>query len=899
MKNIISFRGIQLKNYYYLTNQDRTLMEIIARNRTKYKPVSTDNSNHIKNDNNDNVYLIKNVEIVPGNTIEKNWQREMQIVYTDKSDYIDNIPRFGGHDWQQDIGKKVEAKTNESAGYYWIRFYKHVDEVDYSNSVDELPLDYNINENEELTKIYDYIKQDIPVMFLTGGAGTGKSTFIRYLKRNLKNELNKNCIVLAPTGVASINVGGQTIHSFFGFKTDIFENEEIDKLQKNSVIEHTDLIIIDEISMVSSWMLDHIDYALRLWCDGEKPFGGKQMLFIGDCFQLPPIAENDEVKQKFFDRWDNSFFFAAEVLKIIDMKAVQLKKIYRQKDDKSFIHMLNRIRKCQHGYEKDIEFLNENCFIETRLGTKNVPEECLLLTTKNIDAEKFNTLKMNNLQQKGARSKTFDGQVTGKFNFEHFLTPKILDLCIGAKIMVTKNLSSQNLANGDMGRVVDFGTDYVDIEVKGKRCRLYKEKWQSLRYTWNEQTKSIQQIEEGSFTQIPLKLGWAVTIHKSQGLTLDAVAIDAADAWDSGQVYVALSRARNLNGILLQRKIPISAVKTNDYIKKIYEELFPESDKEDLYNNKEYEDIKFDNALFSIDQSKEITTVNIGGIDFELYSSGSIQNHVRKTMSILLANNLIPENEMHRLLNDYNYCYAVFGINWNGYKYTLLRKDRNVNAVRYWANSYNGYYICSQWYQNLASNFAKWLIALSKGQLNSYSQPTELLKNNLDYESGIDWAKKKQEEKERIFAALFQQQEEMRLEQMRRQNTPNYYNKKDYSSLIKHNSYVQRKTTIDEETTIVTTKESITKNIDTNVKIKKEDTLPEVKLIASFVVSRTPTLKDGLVQFIKEDGSYLCVDNKCMRNSSLPWTSRKIKINVYKKENDTITDWGWTYYNPK
>lgn len=846
----------KLRKFYYLTNRDLDFLEWLARDKLQTEKNTNRKSN---NDNIDNIFLIKKVETVPGNKISSNWQREMQIVYTDKSDYIDNIPRFGGHDWQQDIGKKVEAKTNESAGYYWIRFYKYVDEVDSSNSVDELPADYDINENPELKEIYDFIKQDIPVMFLTGGAGTGKSTFIKYLKNNIKDELNKNCIVLAPTGVASINVGGQTIHSFFGFKTDIFENKEIDKLQKNTVIEHTDLIIIDEISMVSSWMLDHIDYALHLWCDGDKPFGGKQMLFIGDCFQLPPIAENDDVKQKFFDRWDNSFFFAAKVLENIEMKAVQLKKIYRQKDDETFIHMLNRIRKCQQGYENDIEFLNENCFIENRLGTKNVPEECLLLTTKNADAEKFNTLRMYNLKQKGARSKTFDGQITGKFNFEHFLTPKILDLCIGAKIMVTKNISSQNLANGDMGKVVDFGTDYVDIETKGRRCRVFKEKWQSLRYTWNEQTKSIQQIEEGSFSQIPLKLGWAVTIHKSQGLTLDAVAIDAADAWDSGHVYVALSRARNLSGILLQKKIPISAVKSNEYIKIIYEKLFPDSEKDDLYTGNEYKNISLDNSVFTIDESKEITTVNIGGIDFELYSHGTIQDHVRSTMSILLARNLIPKNEMHRLLNDYNYCYAVFGINWNGYKYTLLRKDRNENAVRYWASNYSGYYICSQWYPNLASNFAKWLIALSKGQLNTYSQSEELLRNNTDYESGEDWAKKRKEDFERNTAALLQQEEEMRLEQLHRQNTISSFPRSETHNTISRNTAAPKK----------------------------------ISPIETFIASRSPSLTNGLIQFFKKDGSTISVDEKGMKNSNLPWANKEIKFKVYKKEDEKITEWGW------
>ena len=595
--------------------------------------------------------------------------------------------------------------------------------------IDEgLPENYNINDNTELNQTYEYIKHEFPVIFLTGGAGTGKSTFIKYLKVNLKAELNKECIVLAPTGVAAVNVGGQTIHSFFNFKTDIFENTDIKISMKNSVLDHTDLIIIDEISMVSSWMIDHIDYALRLWFDKNKPFGGKQMLLIGDCFQLPPIVEENEIKQKYFERWNSPFFFAGKVFENVDVKAVQLKKIYRQKDDVSFIHMLNRIRRCESGYERDIDFLNKYYFIENRIGTKNIPDECLFLTTKNRDADKFNTMKMFNLQQNGAYSKTYKGYVNGKFNFEHFLTPVTLDLCIGAKVMVTKNISNKNvkIANGDMGKVVGFGDDYVEVEIKKENYRLYRETWNSLRYSWDNLTKKIQQVTEGSFSQIPLKLGWAVTIHKSQGLTLDAVAIDAADAWDSGQIYVALSRAKNLNGVLLRQRISPYSVKVDEYIKKIYEQLFPESEAENLYDENEYKNIVTDNSIFTIDKSFEITSVRIGDNDFSLYPKEheKIQQHVQNTLEILLSKKLIPSEELKKLLTDKNYCYDTFGINWSGYRYTLLKTNRATDGVRYWAKKYGGYYICSQWYQNCASKFAQWLIKLSKmkKEENSFSE---------------------------------------------------------------------------------------------------------------------------------------------------------------------------------
>ena len=197
---------------------------------------------------------------------------------------------------------------------------------------------------------------------------------------------------------------------------------------------------------------------------------------------------------------------------------------------------------------------------------------------------------------------------------------------------------------------------------------------------------------------------------------MDAVAIDAADAWDSGQIYVALSRARNLNGVLLRQKISPFSVKADRYIKKIYETLFPESENQNVYNAEEYKNIIVDNSIFTIDKKEELTSVLIGNKKFELYPSGNvkIQQHVQETMELLLTENLVPYEELQRLLTDKNYCYETFGINWNGFRYTLLKKDRNSDTVRYWAKKYGGYYICSQWYQNCSSKFAQWLIKLSK-----------------------------------------------------------------------------------------------------------------------------------------------------------------------------------------
>ena len=676
---------------------------------------------------------VKNVTIVPGHSLHSHWSKDMQKIFTDQGTFIDKMPINTGHDWKNEIGKHISVQIKNSTGYEWIEPYQNDNNTeeweeyeDNTPDKETLPSDYNLADNVELEKAYDYIKQNCPVVFLTGGAGTGKSTFIKYLKNNLKKDTGKNYIVLAPTGVAAINVGGQTIHSFFGFKEDIFENEEINKLPKNPVIDHTALIIIDEISMVSSWMLDHIDYALRLWCDKGKPFGGKQILLIGDCFQLPPVIDDDEAKQQFIAKWASPFFFSAKVFENEEvlLKAIQLKKIYRQKNDIPFMHMLNRIRKGQNGFEKDIDFLNEKCFVEARLGTKNIPEECLFLTTKNADADKYNILKLHNLKEKGDAIKSYKGEKWRIFDFDHFLTPETLELCKGAKIMVTKNIKSQGLVNGDMGKVVDLGEDYVDVEIKGQKYQLNRETWQSFKYQWDEENEKIKQIPEGSFTQIPLRLGWAVTIHKSQGLTLETVAIDAEDAWDSGQVYVALSRSKSMNGIILRKKIPITAVKANPYIKRIYEQWFPD-EKDEVTNIDDYKKITFDNTIFTIDKAEEITSVLIGGKRFELFPSEGekIQDYVKRTLPVLINDNLIPSEELQRLLTEKDYCYNTFGIYANNNAkdhYTLLRRNKDYyydsynNMYRCWKDCYCGYYICSQWYPDCASKYAEWLIKLSK-----------------------------------------------------------------------------------------------------------------------------------------------------------------------------------------
>ena len=745
---------------------------------------------------------INDVKIVNGPDLCTRWRDPMQKIFTNKGKFIDNFPGIShgstppGHDWKKEIGKKVDAVVSKDSksDNTWIfirQEYEQYNNVPTVSQKEELPPDYDINDNPELVKTYEAIKQNVPVIFLTGGAGTGKSTFIKFLKNNLKADMNKNYVVLAPTGVAAINVGGQTIHSFFGWKNDVPDEKEIIKgLNKNSVIDYIDLIIIDEISMVHSWMIDNIDKALKFRCEKNKPFGGKQLLLIGDCFQLPPVVEDKDLgKKKYYSQWDSPFFFAAESLKkLSNIKAFQLKKIYRQENDQRFIRILNRIRECQTGYEKDIEYLNENCLIETRLGTKNVPPESLLLCTTNAKADEFNNKKLFNLVNKGSRSVTYKAIIQGDFHYDNkqFLTKDSLDICVGAKIMVTKNINSEHLINGDMGIVLDFGgtgnspNDYVEIEVKGIKHHITRQTWEKQKYEWNSATKTISQKVVGTFNQIPLTLGWAVTIHKSQGLTLDSVAIDAPDAWDSGQIYVALSRAKNLDGVLLCQKIPVSAVKVSEYVLQKYGELFQLDENDNIAPLENDYNKNLSNEEFTIDKSEEQTSVIIGGICLDLYPSNiygdSIQNHVKRTIVILLENNLIPEAEMKRLQSDKEYCYLTFGIVGKTsarIKYILLSKNKNdfydsyYKKYRCWTNTYGGYYICAQWYPDCKSKFAKWLINLSQGKLSGYVIAED---DFFPPEPPIDWAKKKQEEKDKAFREKIKQDTEMAELQRSREN---------------------------------------------------------------------------------------------------------------------------------
>ncbi len=398
-------------------------------------------------------------------------------------------------------------------------------------------------------------------VFITGKAGTGKSTLLEHLRLNSK----KKMVVLAPTGVAAINVNGDTIHSFFGLKPG-FELEEAEnkRVTEKKAKRYLKLktILIDEISMVRADLLDAIDVFLRKVRNNNNPFGGVQMIFFGDLYQLPPVMTSRD-REKFLSEYDSPYFFSAKVFQgandllseSFHLEYVELDEIYRQ-TDLDFINVLNSVRNNCVG-EDHLSLLN------SRHDRDFVPpddEKYIHLVTTNMDAAEINSKKLAKLTNKGI---TFQAKKTGKI--ARNLTPNDEEVTVkvGAQIMFIYNDPERRWVNGTIGRVVNIAEDYneekdemesflIIEKTDGNRVEVRPYKWEISKYTFDSGEFKREQI--GSFTQIPLKLAWAITIHKSQGKTFEKVIIDlGGGSFAHGQTYVALSRCTSLEGIVLRR----------------------------------------------------------------------------------------------------------------------------------------------------------------------------------------------------------------------------------------------------------------------------------------------------------------------------------------------------------
>lgn len=402
----------------------------------------------------------------------------------------------------------------------------------------------NLDINAEFKSAFDLMENTNECLFITGKAGTGKSTLLKYFKANT----GKKIIVLAPTGVAAINVGGQTIHSFFRLPPKIIQRDAIKRLKDKSLVENLDMVIIDEVSMVRADLMDGIDYALRLNRGKMRtPFGGVQMVFFGDLFQLPPVVEN-EARQLLEERYSSPYFFSAKAFDDCAMRSVELSTIYRQKDS-SFMELLNRVRNKEHT-DEDLEVLNKRVQDDIPTSKKDAT---VILTTTNSLASAINQDRLSELAGKAI---TYEAVATGKFEESAYPTDTSLKLKIGAQVILIKNDPAKQWVNGTLAKVVALSDDSIVVDINGQTCDVPVVKWQKIEYTYNEEEDKIDDEVVGAFAQYPIKLAWAITIHKSQGQTFDKVIIDLGrGAFTHGQLYVALSRCSCLMGISLKRSV--------------------------------------------------------------------------------------------------------------------------------------------------------------------------------------------------------------------------------------------------------------------------------------------------------------------------------------------------------
>jgi len=404
-------------------------------------------------------------------------------------------------------------------------------------------------------------------LFITGRAGTGKSTLLKLFTSTSK----KRTVVLAPTGIAALNVKGQTIHSFFRLPPKMLERSEISKRKNYRLYTKLDTIIIDEISMVRVDLLDLIDHFLQVNRDDSRPFGGVQMIFFGDLYQLPPIIGDPVERRVITQRYESPYFFSAQVMDRLDnFEIIELNKVFRQ-EEKSFIRLLDNIRMREFDYD-DLEELNE------RHQAITVEDDFYItISTRNKIVDSINNQKLGVIDMPCFY---YQAKVEGQFNPKIYPTKPVLELKLGAQVMFIKNDPEKNFVNGTIGKITDISQDKIQVAIPSmvddtqlKYIDVERLTWEMTKYAEDHKNNKIISETIGSYTQYPLKLAWAITIHKSQGQTFDKVIIDiGSGAFEYGQTYVALSRCRTLRGIILKRPIKPTDIMTDERVTDFYQQ---------------------------------------------------------------------------------------------------------------------------------------------------------------------------------------------------------------------------------------------------------------------------------------------------------------------------------------
>mgnify|MGYP005848465845 CR=1 FL=1 len=646
--------------------------------------------------------------------------------------------------------------------------------------------------NAEFNYALELVEKTNRNIYLTGKAGSGKTTFLKYLRQTT----NKQMVVLAPTGIAAVNAGGQTIHSFFQIAPDIYvpndnrlrkyaEADDTDRTtvydnfqyrkDKLNVIKSLQLLVIDEVSMVRCDILDVVDKLLRAFRKNDKAFGGVQVLLIGDVFQLAPVAGSNEwgILSKFYE---SSYFFSSKVIENNKPVYVELKKIYRQKDIR-FIELLNKVR-VKKLTDKDYEQLNS--LYDPGF---DVPKDknFIILSTHNAFANDYNRTKLSGLPSK---LYTFHAEITGKFSKNNYPNEEKLQLKKDAQIMFIKNDYGRikKYYNGQIGIVEEIAQDKIIIKIKKNdntvKIKLQKTEWENVKYTWNDRENRVDKEVLGTFTQYPVRLAWAITVHKSQGLTFENVFADLSEAFTPGQVYVALSRCTTFDGIVLKSKINKDAIKvdknvlafaTNESSDEDIIQIIEEGEKNNLFKNfrealsqKQYEkaynylskiivvradiDELIIKRLFKLYLSKTDNYRNILQV-----TNKSIVNYIRNLFNeafYLINSRTIKCNDVENYffqieynknyLDDRNFTYKAKSIKDYERAIKLLTKITEMDPNYFYAIFFRGIaHKRLRLYKKAIADFSR-SIDINSKYADSYVQRAEVLKETKEYESALD-----------------------------------------------------------------------------------------------------------------------------------------------------------------